>query len=130
MTHALTTLALAAMLGLAGACGSRQEPDDVAEQALERWGIQGVEVDYDDDTKVVRLTGTVASEDLRRNAEESVRAAVGRTTTVSNEIRVEDTRPGAVGSGTGPMGQTPMADTIEPAPVAPRAPQEQRPPQR
>lgn len=112
MRHHFTALALVATLSLAGACADRPEPDDVAEQALERWGIEGVEADYDDDTKVVRLTGTVATEDQKQNAEESVRAAVGRTATIRNDIAVDDTRAGvttspAPATPSGQAGQTP-----------------------
>ena len=88
MRHRLTTLVLATTLGLTLACSERPDPDDMAEDALERWGIRGVEADYDESSKVIRLTGSVATEDLKQNAEESVRAAVGRTATITNEITV------------------------------------------
>lgn len=112
MRHHFTALALVATLSLTGACADRPDPDDMAEQALERWGIKGVEADYDDDTKVVRLTGTVTTEDLKQNAEESVRAAVGRTATIQNDIAVDDTRAGmtpqpAPPAPAGQAGQTP-----------------------
>jgi hypothetical protein len=93
MRHRFSAIALAATLTLAGgACADRPDPDDMAEEALTRWGIDGVEADYDEDAKVVRLTGTVGTEDQKQNAEESVRAAVGRTATIQNDISVDDTR--------------------------------------
>lgn len=108
MRHRLTTLVLATTLGLTLACSERPDPDDMAEDALERWGIRGVEADYDESSKVIRLTGSVATEDLKQNAEESVRAAVGRTATITNEITVRDTRSGmATPAPAAPAGQTP-----------------------
>lgn len=112
MRHRLPTIALVATLALAGACADQPDPDDMAEQALERWGIQGVEADYDDDAKVIRLTGTVSTEDQKQNAEESVRAAVGRTATIRNEITVDEARAAspmtpAPAAPAGQTGQTP-----------------------
>ena len=108
MRHRFTTLMLAATLGLTVACSEGPDPDDTAEQALERWGIKGVEADYDDDAKVIRLTGSVATEDMKQNAEESVRAAVGRTATITNEIMVTDARSGmTTPAPAAPAGQTP-----------------------
>lgn len=112
MRHRFSAIALAATLTLAGACADRPDPDDMAEEALTRWGINGVEADYDEDTKVVRLTGTVGTEDQKQNAEESVRAAVGRTATIRNDITVDDTRatqtmPAPAPAPTGQSGQTP-----------------------
>lgn len=108
MRYALPTLALAATLALSGACATQPDPEDMAEQALERWGIEGVEVDYDDDDKILRLKGTVPTEDVRQNAEESVRAAVGRNASITNEVLVEDTR----------SGMPPAAPTGQQAPAA------------
>jgi hypothetical protein len=111
MRHRFSAIALAATLTLAGACADRPDPDDVAEEALTRWGINGVEADYDEDTKVVRLSGTVGTEDQKQNAEESVRAAVGRTATIQNDITVDDTRATqtmpAPAPAPAPAGQTP-----------------------
>ena len=109
MRHHISTLVLAATLSLAGACADQPDPDDMAEEALTRWGINGVEADYDDDTKVVRLTGTVGTEDQKQNAEESVRAAVGRTATIQNDIAVDDTRAtqSVPAPAPAPTGQTP-----------------------
>lgn len=109
MRHRFTAIALAATLTLAGACADRPDPDDMAEEALTRWGINGVEADYDEDTKVVRLTGTVGTEDQKQNAEESVRAAVGRTATIRNDITVDDTRAtqSTPAPAAAPTGQTP-----------------------
>jgi hypothetical protein len=109
MRHRFSAIALAATLTLAGACADRPDPDDVAEEALTRWGINGVEADYDEDTKVVRLSGTVGTEDQKQNAEESVRAAVGRTATIQNDITVDDTRATQTmpAPAPAPAGQTP-----------------------
>jgi hypothetical protein len=68
----------------------------MARQALERWGIAGVEVDFDPDTRMVRLRGLVATDEVRQTAEESVRAAVGPAATVSHEVVVGGTRTGAM----------------------------------
>lgn len=109
MRHRVTALALAATLSVAGACADRPDPDDVAEQALERWGITGIDADYDDDTNVLRLTGRVATPDQKQNAEESVRAAVGRTATIQNDIAVDEPRADMTPAPApaAPAGQTP-----------------------
>lgn len=89
MRTTLTAIALAATLGLATACDNRPDADEVATAALERNGIENVNVDFDDDANIVHLRGTVASEDIRTRAEETVRTAVGTTATVANEVLVE-----------------------------------------
>jgi hypothetical protein len=92
----VTTLVLTATVAFGGACAARPEPGDMARQALERRGIEGVEVGFEPDTRMVRLRGLVATDEVRQNAEASVRAVVGRMATVSNEVLVEGGRAGAM----------------------------------
>jgi osmotically-inducible protein OsmY len=84
----------AAFLALAigtSACttGTENDPGDRVEQALEQANVEGVNVDYDRDARVVHLKGQVQSADEKQRAEEIAATAVGTSGTVLNELMVE-----------------------------------------
>jgi hyperosmotically inducible periplasmic protein len=84
----------AAILALAigtTACttGTENDPSDRVEQALEQANVEGVNVDYDSEGRVVHLKGQVQSADEKQRAEEIATTAVGTSGTVLNELMVE-----------------------------------------
>lgn len=89
MTKTVIALLTAGAI-VATSCG-RGEPDfeDLADRALDGAGLSAADADYDDDAKVVHVTGTVASEFDRQRAGDVVSAAVAGGAQVANEVTVE-----------------------------------------
>jgi osmotically-inducible protein OsmY len=82
-------VALVAAPPLTVACNSAPDVKDRVDRSLEQARIQHVNVDYDQQAKVVHLKGTVASSADRQRAEQVAATAVGTTGTVLNELTVE-----------------------------------------
>jgi hypothetical protein len=76
---------IAALSVAVGACRQQADPTEQAEKALEQANIQGVEVDWDDDTRIAHLQGTVETATDRERAEDITTAAVGTSGRVLNE---------------------------------------------
>ena len=89
---AAVTLSLATM-GLA-ACGTDENRDvkQNVENALDRENIDGVNVDWDNDAKVVHLKGTVATDLEKARAETVATQAVGTSGKVANELTLRTDR--------------------------------------
>jgi osmotically-inducible protein OsmY len=62
---------------------------DRVDRSLAQAKIEHVDVDYDQEAKVVHLKGTVATSADRQRAEQVAATAVGTTGTVLNELTVE-----------------------------------------
>lgn len=84
---AIATLAAATTIGAAG-CSSSREVDvkESVERAIEREQIDGVKADWDEDSKVLHLKGTVATDTERARAETVATRAVGTSGKVANEL--------------------------------------------
>ena len=82
-----------ATVGLA-ACGGRDNANvkDNVENAMERENIQGVNVDWDNEAKVVHLKGTVATDVEKARAESVATQAVGTSGKVANELTLRTDR--------------------------------------
>lgn len=80
-------------LGLGSTACNRDNADvkKNVEQALEREQIQGVNIDWDDEARVVHLKGTVDSDTQRARAEAVATQAVGTTGKVANELTLSGT---------------------------------------
>ncbi|HSK08050.1 MAG TPA: BON domain-containing protein [Vicinamibacterales bacterium] len=105
----------AAFLALAigtSACMTENDPSDRVEQALEQANVEGVNVDYDRDARVVHLKGQVQSADEKQRAEEVATTAVGTSGTVLNELMVEGTDEDRVESADDLL-KTRLNDTIQ-----------------
>lgn len=79
-------------LGGATACTNAANNTDAAdrvEKALDEAKVEGVNVDYDRNARVVHLKGTVGSAEQKQRAEQIAETAVGTTGTVLNELTVE-----------------------------------------
>lgn len=87
--------ALALSLALAsGACTNAANSNDAAnrvEKALGEARVEGVNVDYDRNARVVHLKGKVESAQAKQRAEQIAESAVGTSGTVLNELTVEGT---------------------------------------
>ena len=83
-------LALTQALG-ATACTTATNEDaaDRVEKALDEAKVEGVNVDYDQNARVVHLKGKVDSAELKDRAEQIAETAVGTSGTVLNELTVE-----------------------------------------
>jgi osmotically-inducible protein OsmY len=73
-----------------GACERGPDVEEMADGALEKAALNDkVDAEYDESARVVRLSGTVDSADLRARAADAVRASIGTTAQIANEIVVE-----------------------------------------
>lgn len=84
-------LVLALTLGAAG-CTNAANDNDAAnrvEKALDEAKVEGVNVDYDRNARVVHLKGKVDSAQVKQQAESIAETAVGTSGTVLNELTVE-----------------------------------------
>lgn len=84
-------LALTLALG-ATACTNAANPNDAADRvtkALDEAKVEGVNVDYDRNARVVHLKGRVDSAEQKARVEEIAETAVGTSGTVMNELTVE-----------------------------------------
>jgi osmotically-inducible protein OsmY len=81
-------LAAAVMLpGCADTTGN--DPSERVSQALEGANLHDVDLDYNRDTGVLHLRGTVDSAEQKNRAEQIAEQAVGTSGTILNEITVE-----------------------------------------
>ena len=71
------------------ACNTQPDPKDEVTRALDEANIEDVNVDWDDDAKLLHLKGTVDSSVERAQAESVAARAVGTTGQVVNELTVE-----------------------------------------
>jgi osmotically-inducible protein OsmY len=90
----LVTIGPAVVLSLAlGAAACTNTANDSAaarvEKALDEAKVEGVNVDYDENGRVVHLKGKVESAEQKERAEQIAATAVGTTGTVLNELEVE-----------------------------------------
>jgi osmotically-inducible protein OsmY len=93
MTKGIQAAALSALLVAAPlSYGCNRPPDvkDEVQQSLKQANIDDVNVDYDNNEKVVHLKGSVDSAAERQRAEEVATQAVGTSGTVLNELTIED----------------------------------------
>jgi osmotically-inducible protein OsmY len=81
-------LALVVAVAALSAC-ERPDPERRASQALQEANLDEVRANWDDDARVLRLSGTVHNPADRMRAEEVAMQAVGTTGTVLNEVEVE-----------------------------------------
>lgn len=89
-------ITIAAVLSIAaiGACNRQPDVQKMADGALESVALADeVDASYDDDNRVVHLSGTVPTPDDRNRAHDAVRASVGSLAQVANDIVVDG--PGA-----------------------------------
>jgi hyperosmotically inducible protein len=79
----------AGLLVVTVACG-RNDPDyeDAANKALDQANLPDVDADYNNDERVVHVTGTVSSEADRQRAGDVVQQAVANGAQVANEVTV------------------------------------------
>jgi osmotically-inducible protein OsmY len=91
MKHGLCASAIVALLAMPAAYGCNREPDvkERVSESLEQANIKDVNVDWDNDGKIVHLKGEVASSAERQRAEQIAGAAVGTSGTVLNELTVD-----------------------------------------
>jgi osmotically-inducible protein OsmY len=90
MRRTSLSLAFACAVALgAAACSSTPDPSESAEKALKEANITEVEVDWDKDSRIAHLKGTVASPADRDRAEEVATSAVGTTGRVLNEVTIK-----------------------------------------
>jgi osmotically-inducible protein OsmY len=83
-------IVLAAFLSTALlACNRAPTPKDEVTEALDEANIQDVNVDWDDEAKLLRLQGAVDSSVQRAQAESVATRAVGTSGQVVNELTVE-----------------------------------------
>jgi osmotically-inducible protein OsmY len=78
-----------AVVGVAACERPGDRTENRVSQALRDAEIENVDVDYDDQHNIVRLSGTVATAGERNRAEEIATDAVGTGGQVLNEIAVE-----------------------------------------
>jgi osmotically-inducible protein OsmY len=90
----------AALIGTAlTVAGCRREPDVHARAlaALQQAGMTNVALEWDRDSRVLHLKGTVPDSDVRKRAERVVASAIAAAGTVVNELILDDsTLPGAI----------------------------------
>ena len=91
--RAFVALALAITVVGVSACSGRNSTDvkQNVEQALDREKIDGVNIDWDKDAKVVHLKGSVDSDAKRARAEALATQAVGTSGKVANELTLTGT---------------------------------------
>ncbi len=82
-------VALVAAAPLTVACSRTPDVKNRVNRSLEQARIEHVNVDYDQEAKVVHLKGTVQSAAERQRAEQVAATAVGTSGTVLNELTVE-----------------------------------------
>lgn len=92
----LVSIAPALVLGLALGAGctnaaNNNDAADRVEKALDQAKVEGVNVDYDRNARVVHLKGKVESAQAKQRVEEIAETAVGTSGTVLNELTVEGT---------------------------------------
>jgi osmotically-inducible protein OsmY len=86
--------ALALSLALGASACTNAANDNAAnrvEKALDEAKVEGVNVDYDRNARVVHLKGKVESAQARERVEEIAETAVGTGGTVLNELTIEGT---------------------------------------
>ena len=87
--HAAAVVGLLASVPLTYACNREPDVKEQVANSLEQANIEDVNVDWDEDGKIVHLKGKVDSTDERQRAEQIAMAAVGTSGTVLNELTVE-----------------------------------------
>ena len=87
--HAAAIVGLLASVPLTYACNREPDVKEQVANSLEQANIEDVNVDWDEDGKIVHLKGKVDSTDERQRAEQIAMAAVGTSGTVLNELTVE-----------------------------------------
>jgi osmotically-inducible protein OsmY len=87
--HAAAVVGLLAAVPLTYACNREPDVKEQVANSLEQANIEDVNVDWDEDGKIVHLKGKVDSTDERQRAEQIAMAAVGTSGTVLNELTVE-----------------------------------------
>lgn len=83
---------IVALALVSGACATENPDTDAvgrAERALADAGLGEVELDWNTDTRMVRLQGAVETDDERNKAEQVVTDAMGTSGRVLNELTVE-----------------------------------------
>ncbi|MGH9195182.1 MAG: BON domain-containing protein, partial [Acidimicrobiia bacterium] len=85
----MTLFALIVSVGLMIGCYGRPNPENNVSTALKEANLNNVDVDWDNDAKVIHLKGTVSTPADRTRAEELAVAAVGTAGKVSNELTIE-----------------------------------------
>lgn len=93
LVNIIPALVLGLALGTAG-CTDGANGHDAAnrvERALDEAKVEGVNVDYDRNARVVHLKGQVDSSQAKARAEEIAETVVGTSGTVLNELTVEGT---------------------------------------
>jgi osmotically-inducible protein OsmY len=81
------------MLAAAAGCAAETDQADPrarAEEALNEERLSDVDLDWNEDNRVLHLKGSVASADERNRAEEIAEQAVGTSGRVLNELTVDD----------------------------------------
>lgn len=115
MRVAYTSVAVAFTLALVtGACSNNEMPDPSArtEQALKDANIQDVNVDWDSDSRVAHLKGTVDSTGERDRAAQVAETAVGTSGKVLNELTVENVNENTADDMDGRI-RTALADMVD-----------------
>jgi hyperosmotically inducible periplasmic protein len=74
--------------GTAACAAGTADPTRPAEQALEQAALEGVEIDWDDETRIAHLVGTVDSPADRRRAEDVAEGVIGTSGQVLNELTI------------------------------------------
>jgi hypothetical protein len=77
-------------LALAGACNREPDVKDRVSKQLKDERINDVNVDYDRDTRIVHLKGTVDSAAEKQRAEQVADRVVGTSGRVANELTVKN----------------------------------------
>jgi hyperosmotically inducible periplasmic protein len=87
--HAVAIVGLLASVPLSSACSREPDVKEQVSNSLEQANIDDVNVDWDEDGKIVHLKGKVDSTEERQRAEQIAMSAVGTSGTVLNELTVE-----------------------------------------
>jgi len=82
-------LALALALGATACTNTANDAANRVEKALDEAKVEGVNVDYDRNARVVHLKGKVDSTEMKDRAGQIAETAVGTSGTVLNELTVE-----------------------------------------
>jgi osmotically-inducible protein OsmY len=84
-----------ATAGLAACGGDKPDVKENVENALEREKVENVNVDWDDDARVLHLKGAVATDAEKARAESVATQAVGTSGKVANELTLRVDRMSA-----------------------------------
>lgn len=76
--------------GVVSACNREPDVKDRVSKQLKDERIEGVNVDYDRDRRIVHLKGSVNSTTDKQRAEQLAERVVGASRTVANELTVKD----------------------------------------